>query len=145
MSPPGRHKPVLSFAEGGEYQSARREGTSVNKPINLCLFDLDDTLLPMDSDHAWGEFMVGLGWVDPIEFARRNDDNYVEFGGVRRHRAFTNLRIVSRQGLRAGFRPSTNGKIPVPALRFAALLHEHRPRAVESFCRPSATTDAARR
>ena len=30
----------------------------------LCLFDLDHTLLPIDSDHAWGEFMISLGWVD---------------------------------------------------------------------------------
>ena len=46
---------------------------------DLCLFDLDDTLLPMDSDHAWGEFMVGLGWVEPVEFARRNDAFYAQY------------------------------------------------------------------
>lgn len=46
---------------------------------DLCLFDLDDTLLPMDSDHAWGEFIVGLGWVDPIEFARANDAFYAQY------------------------------------------------------------------
>ena len=27
---------------------------------SLCLFDLDDTLLPLDSDHAWGEFVIRL-------------------------------------------------------------------------------------
>ena len=27
----------------------------------LCLFDLDDTLLPIDSDHAWGEFVIRPG------------------------------------------------------------------------------------
>ena len=32
--------------------------------MNLCLFDLDETLLPLDSDHAWGEFVIRLGWVD---------------------------------------------------------------------------------
>ena len=32
--------------------------------MNLALFDLDGTLLPIDSDHAFGEFMVRLGWVD---------------------------------------------------------------------------------
>lgn len=46
---------------------------------NLCLFDLDDTLLPMDSDHAWGEFMVRSGWVDAVEFARRNDAFYAQY------------------------------------------------------------------
>mgnify|MGYP003451364238 CR=1 FL=1 len=34
----------------------------------LCLFDLDETLLPLDSDHAWGEFVIRLGWVDEAEF-----------------------------------------------------------------------------
>jgi HAD superfamily hydrolase (TIGR01490 family) len=45
----------------------------------LCLFDLDDTLLPLDSDHAWGEFVVRLGWVDPAEFTRRNDAFYAQY------------------------------------------------------------------
>ena len=46
---------------------------------NLCLFDLDDTLLPIDSDHAWGEFVVRLGWVDEAEFRRRNDAFYAQY------------------------------------------------------------------
>jgi HAD superfamily hydrolase (TIGR01490 family) len=45
----------------------------------LCLFDLDDTLLPIDSDHAWGEFVTRLGWVDAAEFARRNDSFYAQY------------------------------------------------------------------
>lgn len=39
----------------------------------LTLFDLDHTLLPIDSDHAWGAFTVRIGWREPLEFARRND------------------------------------------------------------------------
>lgn len=46
---------------------------------NLCLFDLDETLLPIDSDHAWGEFVTRLGWVDPVEFSRRNDVFYAQY------------------------------------------------------------------
>jgi HAD superfamily hydrolase (TIGR01490 family) len=46
---------------------------------DLCLFDLDDTLLPIDSDHAWGEFIVRIGWVDAAEFARRNDAFYAQY------------------------------------------------------------------
>ena len=42
--------------------------------MNLCLFDLDDTLIPLDSDHAWGEFVIRLGWVDEAQFRRRNDE-----------------------------------------------------------------------
>ena len=47
--------------------------------MNLCLFDLDDTLLPLDSDHAWGEFVIRLGWVDEAEFRRRNDQFYAQY------------------------------------------------------------------
>jgi HAD superfamily hydrolase (TIGR01490 family) len=46
---------------------------------NLCLFDLDDTLLPLDSDHAWGAFVTRLGWVDAVEFGRRNDAFYAQY------------------------------------------------------------------
>ena len=46
---------------------------------NLCLFDLDDTLLPLDSDHAWGEFMIRLGWVDEAAFRRGNDAFYAAY------------------------------------------------------------------
>ncbi len=42
--------------------------------MNLCLFDLDHTLLPLDSDHAWGDFLVRLGWVDEEHFKKRNDE-----------------------------------------------------------------------
>ncbi|MDE2093042.1 MAG: HAD family hydrolase [Burkholderiales bacterium] len=46
---------------------------------DLCLFDLDETLLPIDSDHAWGEFIIRLGWVDPVEFKRRNDAFFAQY------------------------------------------------------------------
>jgi HAD superfamily hydrolase (TIGR01490 family) len=46
---------------------------------NLCLFDLDDTLLPLDSDHAWCEFMIRLGWVEPGAFRRMNDAFYADY------------------------------------------------------------------
>ena len=32
--------------------------------MKLALFDLDGTLLPTDSDHSFGEFMVAIGWAD---------------------------------------------------------------------------------
>ena len=46
---------------------------------NLCLFDLDDTLLPLDSDHAWGAFVVRLGWVDADDFGRRSDEFFAQY------------------------------------------------------------------
>jgi HAD superfamily hydrolase (TIGR01490 family) len=51
----------------------------VSAATGLCLFDLDDTLLPIDSDHAWGEFVVRLGWVDAAEFQGRNDAFYADY------------------------------------------------------------------
>lgn len=47
--------------------------------MNLALFDLDGTLLPFDSDHAFGEFMVRLGWVDGEAFRRANDGYYRDY------------------------------------------------------------------
>jgi HAD superfamily hydrolase (TIGR01490 family) len=47
--------------------------------VNLTLFDLDLTLLPIDSDHAWGEFMVELGWADPVAFRAGNDAFYAQY------------------------------------------------------------------
>lgn len=45
----------------------------------LTLFDLDHTLIPLDSDHEWGEFLVRHGHVDAAEFKRRNDDFYAQY------------------------------------------------------------------
>lgn len=47
--------------------------------MNLCLFDLDETLLPIDSDHAWGEFVISLGWVDGPSFRQGNDHFYAQY------------------------------------------------------------------
>ena len=46
---------------------------------NLCLFDLDHTLLPIDSDHAFGDFMVRIGWADGDAFRRGNDLYYAQY------------------------------------------------------------------
>jgi HAD superfamily hydrolase (TIGR01490 family) len=45
----------------------------------LALFDLDHTLLPLDSDHSWGVFTTTLGWTDPVEFNRRNDEFFAHY------------------------------------------------------------------
>ena len=52
--------------------------TQTNRP-RLTLFDLDHTLLPIDSDYEWGEFTIRIGWNDPVEFARRNDEFYAHY------------------------------------------------------------------
>ncbi len=51
--------------------------------MNLTLFDLDGTLLAIDSDHAFGEFMVRLGWADGAAFRRANDAFYAQYQAER--------------------------------------------------------------
>ncbi len=47
--------------------------------MNLTLFDLDGTLLPTDSDHAFGDFIIKLGWADAVEHKQRNDAFYADY------------------------------------------------------------------
>ncbi|WP_456267920.1 HAD-IB family hydrolase [Kushneria sp. AK178] len=41
--------------------------------MTLAIFDLDNTLLGGDSDHAWNDFLVEQGIVDREHFRREND------------------------------------------------------------------------
>ena len=52
--------------------------TQVQRP-RLTLFDLDHTLLPIDSDYEWGEFTTRIGWNDPTEFSRRNAEFFAHY------------------------------------------------------------------
>ena len=47
--------------------------------MKLALFDLDQTLLPLDSDQSWGEFTLQLGWVDEASFRQRNNAFYADY------------------------------------------------------------------
>ena len=47
--------------------------------MKLALFDLDHTLLPIDSDQSWGEFTVRLGWHARDAFIQRNDEFYAHY------------------------------------------------------------------
>ena len=46
---------------------------------NLALFDLDHTLIPIDSDYEWGQFLCRIGAVDAEQFSRRNADFYAQY------------------------------------------------------------------
>ena len=52
--------------------------TPAQRP-RLTLFDLDHTLLPIDSDFEWGEFTTRIGWNDPVEFGRRNAEFFAHY------------------------------------------------------------------
>jgi len=47
--------------------------------MNLALFDLDNTLLPIDSDYTWGEFTNQIGWNDPVAFKAKNSQFYADY------------------------------------------------------------------
>ena len=47
--------------------------------MNLTLFDLDGTLIEIDSDHAFGEYMIAIGWADGDTYRRRNDAFYADY------------------------------------------------------------------
>lgn len=113
----------------------------------LCLFDLDDTLLPLDSDHAWGEFAVRLGWVDAEQYRRRNDAFYAQYklGELDIHAyidfATEPLRVRTPAQLSAAQQRFMHDVI-TPALRPAAfaLVNEHRARG-DTIALVTATND----
>lgn len=45
----------------------------------LALFDLDMTMLNVDSDHSWGQFIVNKGLVDASIYAEANDKFYQDY------------------------------------------------------------------
>lgn len=47
--------------------------------MNLALFDLDHTLIPLDSDYEWGQFLARIGAVDPVAFAKRNGEFFAQY------------------------------------------------------------------
>ena len=47
--------------------------------MNLCLFDLDHTLLPLDSDHEFGEFLIRQGLADAVLYRQTNDGFYQQY------------------------------------------------------------------
>jgi HAD superfamily hydrolase (TIGR01490 family) len=52
--------------------------------VSLAIFDLDNTLLGGDSDHAWGQFLVSHGIVDGGDYQQKNDYFYQQYtnGGL---------------------------------------------------------------
>ena len=50
-----------------------------NMQQRLALFDLDNTLLDGDSDHAWGEFLIDRGLADKKIHRARNDQFYRDY------------------------------------------------------------------
>lgn len=47
--------------------------------MNLALFDLDHTLIPIDSDHEWGEFLARSGAIDGDALRQANNEWYAHY------------------------------------------------------------------
>lgn len=47
--------------------------------MTLAIFDLDNTLIAGDSDHAWGQFLIDQGEVDPEIYKLKNDEFYLQY------------------------------------------------------------------
>lgn len=53
--------------------------TALTTPPRLALFDLDHTLIPVDSDYEWGQFLCRIGAVDKAQFEQRNKDFFAQY------------------------------------------------------------------
>ncbi len=47
--------------------------------MTLAIFDLDNTLIAGDSDHAWGQFLADKGIVDADLYQKANDQFYQDY------------------------------------------------------------------
>ncbi len=101
--------------------------------MSLAIFDLDNTLLKGDSDHAWGEFLVEKGIVDGDFYQQENDRFYQQYldGGLNilDYLAFAlyPLSQHSKQQLDAWHREFMHDIIaPMRLSQADALLNKHR-------------------
>lgn len=99
----------------------------------LAIFDLDNTLLAGDSDHAWGEFLVAQGQVTATDYAQANDYFYAQYLAgalnIDEYVAFVmkplqSLSEAKRQQLRAQFVETVVRNMIAPGT--ADLLAQHR-------------------
>jgi HAD superfamily hydrolase (TIGR01490 family) len=94
--------------------------------MHLALFDLDHTLLPLDSDYEWSRFLVRIGAVDGESHQRENDRFYREYlDGTMDIQAFLAFQLAPlaaypRARLDAWHRQFMDDVI-LPAIRPAAL------------------------
>ena len=47
--------------------------------MTLALFDLDETLIAIDSDHEWGNFIMGKGLVNESAYRLRNEKFFSDY------------------------------------------------------------------
>jgi HAD superfamily hydrolase (TIGR01490 family) len=92
----------------------------------LTLFDLDGTLLDIDTDHAFNEFLVRLGWADAETFRAGNDHHYAAYLAERLDiDAYVDFATAPWRGRTAAEQAAARGRfvdeVVRPALRPRAL------------------------
>lgn len=105
----------------------------------LAIFDLDNTLLAGDSDHAFGDFLISQNLVDPILHRDQNDAFYQQYknGGLDMV-AYTEFAVsplkgmarAQRDALHALFMENFVESMMLPAAK--ALIAEHKNKG--DFC-----------
>ncbi len=105
----------------------------------LALFDLDNTLLGGDSDHAWGEFLISKKLVDEPEHREKNDYFYTQYQDgkldIQEYVAFTlepilHLNTDQRNTLQAEF--MAHSVMPIVLEKGQALVRQHK--AAGDYC-----------
>ncbi|MEH6551840.1 MAG: HAD family hydrolase [Pseudomonadales bacterium] len=99
----------------------------------LVLFDLDNTLIAGDSDHAWGQFIVEKGLVDAQDYGQANDQFYADYEAGQldivayQEFALTPLKQFSAKELDALHREYMACKIaPMHLIKAGQLIGSHR-------------------
>ena len=99
----------------------------------LAIFDLDNTLLGGDSDHAFGDFLISEGLVDALSHKARNDAFYEQYKrGALDMAAYTEFAIAAVAGLNRAERDALHAKFmarfvePMLLPAALALLKQHR-------------------
>ena len=101
--------------------------------MNLALFDLDHTLLPLDSDHEFGEFLIRKGLADGEVYRARNNAFYEQYCNgtlvLSDYIAFTTStwRVLTAQE-QAELQQAFMAEVVLPAIKPAAveLVERHR-------------------
>lgn len=109
--------------------------TGARTIVTLAIFDLDNTLLNGDSDHAWGQFLIDTGMVDGERYRQRNDQFYHDYEAgrldIEEYLAFAleplaNLELTTLLQLRDRFMRERVEAMIEPAAE--ALVTQHRER-----------------
>ena len=68
-----------AYAQTGRIPPQRHPHKCQRTQLSLAIFDLDETLIAIDSDHAWGEYISEQKLVDPALYREKNQEFYEDY------------------------------------------------------------------